>query len=127
MPPGSLLSGAADPIGKYHLATAGRYGGCLDTKMSLGQDSDGGSLGGSPFGPVPPGLHPGSVAHLGGGFGSNPALTQTMSMLGSSPIPPSEHSSLSKPKIWSLAHTAAHPHPDLLDYAARSVWSIDYC
>ncbi|OQR68552.1 iroquois-class homeodomain protein IRX-1-like [Tropilaelaps mercedesae] len=116
---GTLLGGTSDSaIGKYHLTTGGKYTGCLD-KVPLTQDPDGGSLSGSPFGPVPPGLPPGSVAHLGGNFGSSPALSQTMSMLGSSAIPPTEHTSLSKPKIWSLAHTAAHPHPDLLDYAAR--------
>ncbi|XP_022659416.1 homeobox protein araucan-like isoform X1 [Varroa destructor] len=117
MPPGSLLSGTSDSIGKYHLTSGGKYAGCIDTKVTpLTHGSDGGSLSEGPFGSVPSGS---SVAHLGGGFSSNPALTQTMSMLGSSAQPQTDHMNLSKPKIWSLAHTAAHPHPDLLDYAAR--------
>lgn len=119
MPPGSLLSGTSDSIGKYHLTSGGKYAGCIDTKVTpLTHGSDGGSLSEGPFGSVPSGS---SVAHLGGGFSSNPALTQTMSMLGSSAQPQTDHMNLSKPKIWSLAHTAAHPHPDLLDYAARLV------
>ncbi|OQR73278.1 iroquois-class homeodomain protein IRX-1-like [Tropilaelaps mercedesae] len=56
-------------------------------------------------------------------YGSSPVapvLTPTMSVCSPSsggPMAiPQEQTSLPKPKIWSLAHTAAHPHPDQLDY-----------
>ncbi|XP_022660864.1 iroquois-class homeodomain protein IRX-2-like isoform X1 [Varroa destructor] len=72
-----------------------------------------------------PGVPQGSTGPIPGPYSSSPVpagLTAAMSTLCNIPsgvpmsIPSSEQTSLPKPKIWSLAHTAAHPHPDQLDY-----------